>query len=244
MAKNTLSRWAAVAAALAVIVVLVSVIAGFGSRWGWWHFRTGFQLLRYGVYGSMALIPIALIAMARSRPGSGRGGFAVSIVSLLLAIALIGNALKLQRTARSVPPIHDITTNTENPPQFVAVAPLRATASNPVEYGGSEIAVQQKAAYPDIQTIHLDAPPAVAYQRALDAAERMGWAIVDADSTAGRIEATATTFWFGFKDDVVIRIESADSGSDIDVRSKSRVGRSDVGANAARIREYRRKLVS
>jgi uncharacterized protein (DUF1499 family) len=71
----------------------------------------------------------------------------------------------------------------------------------------------------------------------------MGWEIAEADAAAGRIEATDTTFWFGFKDDVVIRIRPAeDGGSIVDIRSKSRVGMSDVGANAARIRAFRDRL--
>ena len=70
----------------------------------------------------------------------------------------------------------------------------------------------------------------------------MGWQIVDANAREGRIEATATTFWFGFKDDVVVRIVPAPGGSRVDVRSVSRVGVSDVGANAKRVRDFLQKL--
>jgi len=122
------------------------------------------------------------------------------------------------------------------------VLPLRATAPNSAEYGGPEIAAQQRAAYPDIQPIVLPLAPTEAFQRALGAAREMGWEIVATDSAAGRIEATATTFWYGFKDDVVIRLTLTDGGTRVDVRSESRVGGSDIGTNARRIREYVKRL--
>jgi uncharacterized protein (DUF1499 family) len=140
--------------------------------------------------------------------------------------------------ANMVPRIHDITTDTENPPQFVALRAIREKSPNGPEYGGEKIAQQQKAGYPDIQPLMLSEAPAPAFERALAAARNMGWEIVAAVACEGRIEATATTRWLRFKDDVVIRITPAAAGSRIDVRSKSRLGRSDLGANAKRIRAY------
>jgi uncharacterized protein (DUF1499 family) len=90
--------------------------------------------------------------------------------------------------------------------------------------------------------LHLDAPPAQAFDRALAAARAMSWEIVASDPAQGRIEATATTFWFGFKDDIVVRIAAEGAGSRLDVRSLSRIGKSDVGANARRIRDYLAKV--
>jgi uncharacterized protein (DUF1499 family) len=148
------------------------------------------------------------------------------------------------RTAREVPPIHDISTDTDNPPLFVAILPLREDASNPVEYGGAEVAAQQRKAYPDVQPLVLPIRPAQAFEHVLAAARGLGWGIVSAEPAEGRIEATDTTLWYGFKDDIVVRITSADQGSRIDVRSLSRVGRSDLGTNAARIRRFLRKIQS
>src|SRR5437588_404451 len=105
-----------------------------------------------------------------------------------------------------------------------------------------QLAEQQRRAYPDIVPAVLAAGPEVAFARALDAARAMGWEIVDAQPKEGRIEATATTFWFGFKDDVVVRITPLSAGSRIDVRSKSRVGRGDTGTNAQRVRAYLKRL--
>ena len=134
--------------------------------------------------------------------------------------------------------------STENPPPFVAVLEQRKGASNPVEYGGPEIAAKQRAAYPDVRPVTLADPPARAYERALEAARGQGWEIVAAVPAEGRIEATDTTRWFGFKDDVVVRVKPEGTGSRVDVRSLSRVGRSDVGKNANRIRAYLRALGS
>ena len=138
--------------------------------------------------------------------------------------------------------IHDITTDTENPPQFVALRALRLTTFNGPEYAGVKVAALQKAAYPDIAPRIMVEPPARAFERALQAAREMGWQIVASVAEEGRIEATATTRWLRFKDDVVVRVTRDGGGSRIDVRSKSRMGRSDLGANAKRIREYFRKL--
>jgi uncharacterized protein (DUF1499 family) len=141
------------------------------------------------------------------------------------------------------PPIHDITTDMENPPAFVAVVPLReaSKAANPVAYNQDD-AKAQKQAYGDIAPVTTKLPAAEAFNRAAAAASAMGWTLVAQDPAAGRIEASDTTFWFGFTDDVVIRVADQDGGSRIDIRSLSRIGRSDVGANAKRIRAYEAKL--
>jgi hypothetical protein len=143
-----------------------------------------------------------------------------------------------KQQAQALPKIHDISTDLANPPAFVKILPLRANAPNSAVYGGAEIATAQKAGYPDIQPREVALPVEAAFASALTAAGAMGWEIVNVDAGQGLIEATATTFWFGFKDDVVIRVTPAAAGSRIDMRSVSRVGRSDVGANAARIRKY------
>jgi uncharacterized protein (DUF1499 family) len=225
---------------LALAGVLLLLGSGLGVRAGLWTFQTGFVLLRWSAYVGLAAAALCLVALAvpRLRRRAVRSLLAVLVASLAVAYV----PWQQQQRARSVPPIHDITTDTDNPPAFVAVLPLRAKAPNSAAYGGREIAEQQRKAYPDIQPLNLGVPPSVAFSRALDIAEAMGWKIVASDPASGRIEAVATTLWFGFSDDVVVRIASAGDGSRIDVRSVSRVGRSDVGTNAHRIREYLAKL--
>ena len=224
---------------LGALAFLLLLSAGPGTRLGLWDFRTGFQLLRWAAYLGIAAAGLGLVALLWRPAGS-------SLWRPLLAVALGALAAMVpwrwMRQASRVPPIHDITTDTERPPEFVAVLPLRANAPNPAAYEGEEVAAQQRAAYPDIAPLRLDAPPGEAFARALAAARESGWEIVAADSAAGRIEATATTAWFGFKDDIVVRVVPDRRGSRVDMRSVSRVGRSDVGANARRIREYLERL--
>jgi uncharacterized protein (DUF1499 family) len=228
--------WGRLATTLALCggvgAALLLVLAGPGTRWGWWHFRTGLGLLRYAAWLSIAAAVLAGVALALG-PMRGRAGLA-----LLVALACLAGPLLFSRQVKMVPMIHDITTDTDDPPVFVAIVARRAGAANPPEYDGPEVAAKQRAAYPDIKPLHLDDPPARAFERALAAARAMGWEIVAADTDAGRIEATDTTRWFGFKDDVVIRVRAEGQRSKIDVRSKSRVGRSDLGKNASRIRAY------
>jgi uncharacterized protein (DUF1499 family) len=187
------------------------------------------------VLGLVALV-LSLIGLARS----GHKGMAVA--GLILGLIAAGVPVKGIYTAMHSP-IHDVSTDTGNPPQFVAVLPLRtaAKAANSTDYD-AKTAQLQKETYPDIGPLHLDLPPSQALDRTLAAARGMGWEVVASDPTQGRIEATATTFWFGFKDDVVVRIAADGTGSRVDVRSLSRVGSSDVGANAQRIRAYLEKV--
>ncbi len=214
-------------------------LAGLGSRWGFWSFRTGFDLLRYGTYLAFATAALTLVGvvLAARRPGM-RGAAAIGVAVLVVGLAAAITPIRWRAQARTVPPIHDITTDTDDPPVFQAVLPLRGTESNPVDYAGDSIAVQQRAAYPDVVPAQLAVGPEVAFGRAHAVARDLGWTIVEADSAAGRIEASDRTTWFGFTDDVVIRVRPDPVGSRVDVRSVSRVGGSDVGANAARIRRF------
>ena len=225
---------------LAFFAALLLLVSGPGARLDLWEFRTGFGLLKWAAYIGLAASALALVMLLL--PRIRRRGAAGLVVALVLGLGVAFVPWSGKRQARSVPPIHDISTDTTRPPEFVAVLPLRADASNPAEYGGPEIAAAQLAGYPDLQTHHMNVAPAQAFERALEAARGLGWAIVAADPASGRIEATDTTFWFGFKDDVVIRIEPDAAGSRVDVRSVSRVGGSDVGANAARIRAFLKAL--
>ena len=147
-----------------------------------------------------------------------------------------------QRLAEGAPAINDITTDTENAPAFVAIVPLRAGSKYPPEYPGADFAQRQRQSFPDIAPAHLSAPPAEAFARARAVADAMGWNIVAVAPDEGRIEAPAETRWFGFTDDVVISVRPEGDGARVDIRSKSRIGRSDRGMNAWRVREFLRRL--
>ncbi len=243
--KTTRAWFPAVTWSAAAVLVGAALVlsAALGYRSGALQLIDSFSVLRWGARISAGAGAIALIAALWS---AFRRLHWQNVLAGLLAAALgfIGYNIPAQQQAiaRSVPPIHDITTDTADPPEFVAILPLRADAPNPPEYD-PEVAAQQQEGYPDLSSITLDVPPYAAFEQALAAAESMGWDMVVDDAINGRIEATDTTFWYGFKDDVVIRIRPDGSGSRIDVRSKSRVGGSDVGANAQRIREYTSRLL-
>jgi len=205
-----------------------------------WDYGTGFQLMRWAGFAGLAVAALALVMLLL--PRTRRAGLVALVVALALGLGTAFVPWNALRQARALPPIHDITTDTGRPPEFVAILPLRAAAPNPGTYGGPDVAQAQAGAYPDLRAHRMNAAPADAFKRALQAAREMGWEIVAEDAAAGRIEATDTTFWFGFRDDVVIRVEADGAGSRIDVRSVSRVGRGDVGANARRIRAFLRAL--
>jgi len=227
--------------ALVVIGAIAIALSGPGYRVGWWALPVAFGTLRWGTWIVIGITVIALVLAliaGFAKPGGTRAGLPEAVVAVVIGAVTITGPLMLMSRGKGVPPIHDITTDTADPPQFVAVAPLRAGAPNTMTYGGPDLAAQQKKAYPQIVPLELPVPPERAYEEALAAARDMGWTIVSADAAGRRIEATATTPFFGFKDDVVVRVGATDKGSRIDVRSLSRIGRSDLGANARRIESY------
>jgi uncharacterized protein (DUF1499 family) len=237
-----LSRLALLVVAACAIAVAIS---GPGYRLGWWPLPIAFGTLRWGAWiaiGATIFAAVVAVIAGVARPGGSRAGMAEAIVAIVFGVAVMIGPLVLTSRGKAVPPIHDISTDTNDPPQFVAVLPLRAGAANPAAYGGPEVAAQQKKAYPQIVPLELTDPPQRAFERALAAARDMGWIIVSAESGDGRIEATATTPFFGFRDDVVIRVAPTAKGSRIDVRSVSRIGRSDLGANARRVETYLDKV--
>jgi uncharacterized protein (DUF1499 family) len=229
---------AKVAFIVAALCGLAAVAAGLGTRYDIWNFRVGLSIFKWAAYGGVAAALLSLIGLLATVRLVFKRGFILALLGLAIGGALAIVSWQWMQLAKSVPAIHDITTDTGNPPRFVAILPLRKNASNPPDYGGSAIAAQQHKAYPDIRPLILGVPPEEAFDRALAVSRKMGWNVVDANKAAGRIEAVATTFWFGFRDDIVIRIEQSGVGSRIDIRSVSRVGISDVGTNAERIRKF------
>ena len=228
--------------ALALASVAMLLASGPGTRLGLWTWQTGFAWVKWGFYagagaGVCALVMVALLALPRFRARPW-----IPVLSLCLALGAIVPPLALLSQAKNVPRIHDISTDTDDPPAFVTLLPQRQAAPNGFAYGGAAIAAEQHRGYPGVKPLLLPTPPAQALRRALDAAHAMGWEVAAADASAGRIEATATSAWFGFKDDIVVRIRPDGTGSRVDVRSVSRVGLSDLGANARRIEEFLARL--
>jgi uncharacterized protein (DUF1499 family) len=226
--------------ALSLIGAALLLAGPLGSRVGLWSFIIGFLMLALSLL--LALVGASLSLVGGLKTGQWTMAGAGIVVGL--AVVAVPSAFILSAVGK--PPIHDITTDTTNPPQFVAIVPLRVGAANPPEYGGREVADQQRSAYPDIAPLVMRSSTTDAFDRVSAIVRDLGWEVVASDRTSGRIEATDTTFWFGFKDDVVVRIteDPSGQGSRIDVRSKSRVGVGDVGTNARRVRELLSRLRS
>jgi uncharacterized protein (DUF1499 family) len=236
-------NWAALLAlVLGLAAALMLAAAGPGTRFGWWHFRTGFQVMRWSAMLGIAAILAAVLALLLAR--RARSGVKTAILALLLGLVAFGLPWSLRRGAGKVPPIHDITTDWTNPPPITWSRALRDTTEgmNTWRYEGDSIAAQQRQAYPDIRPVMLPMTPDSAWGVAYATAREMGWEILEVRREEGVLEAAAVTPWFGFVDDVVVRVTPASGIARVDVRSKSRIGRSDVGANAHRIRAYTEKL--
>ncbi len=224
---------------LTAIGAILALAAGPGYRAG--IIGVGAGLLTY-VAASLAMLfatIAASVGLAMTK-GASQGVTWVAFFAALLVT--VNNVVWLNR-ARAAPPIHDITTDVNQPPEFVAILPLRSDAPNPADYAGGETAELQRDAYPDVETIVVLDSAGLVFDSALAVADELGWEIVDSNAQAGRIEAIDTTAYFGFKDDIVIRVGSEGPETRIDVRSKSRVGIGDVGTNANRIRHFRKRLL-
>lgn len=228
---------------LGLLALALLVASGPGTRAGLWDWPFGLRLYAWAAYTGLAAAGVGLVASLSAAVPRWRKGAWLGLVGLCAGVVAAAPPILLLEKAKSVPPIHDITTDPFDPPVFVSLLPVRKAAPNGADYGGTKVAAQQQKGYPDIKPVVLKDPPGEALQRAIDAARACGWEIVASDSAAGRIEATDTTAWFGFKDDIVVRVRPEPSGgSRVDVRSVSRVGGSDVGANAARIRRFLARL--
>ena len=203
----------------------------------------GPALLAVPLGGGLSLLAVILTAFifvgGRPMPAGRTPTLAAAGLAILTGVV----PLMLVVPGFGVPQIHDITTDPDDPPRFLAVMPLRGETANSLDYP-PETARAQREGYSDLSTVTMPGEPAALVERSREVAAELGWDIVDVDPDGGRLEASETTFWFGFIDDVVVRIRPAGGGSEIDVRSVSRVGVSDLGANAARIRRFINRLQS
>ncbi|MEX1063611.1 MAG: DUF1499 domain-containing protein [Balneolaceae bacterium] len=219
---------------LTVVNTASFILSGYGYQWGIWDLGTGMTLLRYGAYLAIGLLIIQTVLFFFPKE-SGAKAKTMVIIGFLLALGVSATAAYWFYKARISPPIHDITTDTQSPPEFVELVRLRENAPNPPEYAGEEFARAQREAYPDIQPLVVSASVQEVMDEIVSLIARRGWEIISINRQEGRIEATEKLAWFGFRDDVVLRITDTDEGTRIDMRSKSRIGRGDLGVNANRI---------
>jgi uncharacterized protein (DUF1499 family) len=233
---------ARVAAVVGILSLALIAIGAAGSLSEMLSPFVGFRIFGGGVLLGLAALLFGITGVLRTRPGSGRGGAQLAWTGLgigVLVLLIVG--VSAGRGLGS-PPIHDITTNTSDPPAFVAGKRLRAESANSTDWD-AQLAPMIREAYPDLESISVALPPDDAFVRAERIATSLGWVISESAPAEGRLEAYDESGIFHFIDDVVIRVRPAPGdGSIIDLRSNSRVGQGDVGANAARIRAFRDAL--
>ena len=221
---------------LSLVAAALLLVGPLGTRVGLWSFVIGFLMLAVSLLLALVGASLALVG------GMKTGQWLLAGVAIIVGLVVVAVPSAAIVSARGKPAIHDITTDPNTPPAFVSILPLRSGAANPPDYAGGDVTAEQQRAYPDIQPLVVRANAGETFDRALGAVRDLGWEVVASDRSAGRIEAVDTTFWFGFKDDVVIRVAPAEGGTRVDVRSKSRVGRGDLGTNARRVRELLKRL--
>jgi uncharacterized protein (DUF1499 family) len=265
--RLTIRKWVLrITLALAIISPLIFIFAGLGAKIGIWSWQFGLGVLTREVGPLVMMITlafgvIALLVAFLIKPRTRRG-LLIAALAIIIPVLGFANLKATQDKVASLPFIHDVTTDTQDPPTFGAVIMAeRAKVENvnTVEYAGKRAPTQAKdadgkpvmklvsalqtQAYPEVRTIVLNVTPDVAFTQAEKVAREMGWKIKEADAASGRIDATDTTFWYGFKDDVTIRLRTAEGdGTRVDIRSISRVGGSDIGANAARVEAFLENL--
>lgn len=231
--------------ALTQIALLLLVLAPLGWRAGWWNYSLSLlTLLPYAGYAAIAGGVVSLLALVFGplvfgRGALGRRGVILAAIGVVVAAGVAYVPWHWNSMRGVYPPINDITTDTVNPPSYsAAVMTSRAAEQSvPATYNPKTAAVQKKA-YPDIAPVILPLAPSAAFAKALDTANAQGWTIVDSDPATGLIEASQSSRWFHFTDDVVIRVAKDEDGSRVDIRSHSRHGRGDFGVNAKRVRAF------
>lgn len=241
-------RLSLLAALLAFGAVTAALLLAYGSGQEWWHFRVGLRSLRYCFYAAAAGGVLAVIAIFLRRRGGGRFGL-VNLLAIAVAAGFCLYLYNLYRTARSVPPIHDVTTNLDDYPRFYRLRVRDDNLANVPADGRSDLArlsprerwmVLHREAYSDLQTVRVPWTVAETVGSAVRLARERGWEVVTVDTAQGVVEAVDTSRFFRFKDNVIVRVRplSEGGGSMVDMRSISRVGVSDVGVNARRIRDF------
>ncbi|OEF26990.1 DUF1499 domain-containing protein [Vibrio rumoiensis] len=238
--KHRSSRFGSLVLIIAILAALSVAVMMFGAHLGLWDPIVGFGYIRnYMNPIAYMVVTLSAIGLAYQLSSSNGAGVVKSFVALLIGLGLLAPMLYgKMHPPKQYPPIHDITTDTVNPPQFITLDDHRPGAKNSLVYGGSKVAEQQHLAYSDIAPIYVSTPASEAFQQALNVGKSMGWEIVSQDFKKLRFEATARTPVFQFADDIVVVVTELKSTTRIDIRSVSRIGRGDRGVNANRIREF------
>lgn len=243
-------RYLILAVALVAFVPALAIgLAGPGARFGLWEYGDGFSMMRQAAWPAMIMAGVAFVAFLVAL-FKARGLAALALVAALSAGAAASVPIQMRALVNANPFIHDVTTDFENPPVIIAAADL--PRKNPPEYLGDSpaprseltVAESQRQAFPDIQPMVVDGDVDEVAAQALSALKSMGLEILAENKTEDGIvlEAAHTSLWYGFVDDFIVRLTPVEGGTRVDVRSKSRVGGSDLGANAKRVRDFLKRM--
>ena len=236
MADTRLPNMTTLALVTAIATVIILLMATMGFRMEWWGYSGSLTVLRVAVSVGVIAMLLAVIGIFKSWTGRGRPGLARGVIALLIVAPTLVTPLYWSYSKSTLPPIQDISTDLESPPEFWDSPTSRI-------YPGEAVAKQQREAFPDIQPLFLSSPMTPLFDQILTLVRERGWTLVAAERDEGRIEATVTTFWYGFKDDVVFRLTQLDAEVRVDMRSTSRFGSGgDGGSNAQRIRAFLAEL--
>lgn len=258
--RKLLIRLALIVSLLVPVYFAVAALGVKFGLWGW-KFGLGTLMVEWGprlLIGSLVLGAVALLAALTGRPRRGAGA---AVLALVIPAVGLAYGYHVRSRSADIPPIHDVVTNAEDPPQYSerVMSKRKAAGANPVhppttplgsieayqsssfeDQSSQTVAGLAKQAYPEVRTLVVRADPARLFEVLLQEARERGWQIHTNDPAGGHLEATAETFWFGFKDDVAVRVRPgrAPGTLQVDARSTSRVGLSDMGTNAARLSDY------
>lgn len=220
---------------LALTFLLALPLAVLTVRSGAWQQGLSLYALSSLAAALLLILALTLLLLPRFAPWRRDIG-ARAILTLpgtLLLLSIVGGG--------NYPRIHDISTDLDDPLIFTATETLRGPTANSLDTSAETISLQRQH-YADLQALSTPVPFEEAFDTAVKTATDLGWDIHLQDRNTGIIEAVASTAIMSFKDDVIIRIRTNANGSVVDMRSVSRVGQSDMGANAARIRSFQEAL--
>ena len=254
--------WLRISLILSLLIPVWFLVAALGAKFHIldWRIAFGVMVVGLGALLLLVLFVVGLVGLIMALAMKPRVGWRGALVATLIPFLGLAYAGVIISGARAIPPVHDISTDITDPPAFGAdviaaraalpggnavesmTQPISTLASyrampNPA-IAGESVGALGRRANPDLVSLPLTLAVGPATQAAATAAHGLGWQVARVDPEAGRVEATVESFWFGFKDDIVVRIRPAGAGSTLDIRSTSRVGVSDLGANAKRIRAF------
>ncbi|MDE0442161.1 MAG: DUF1499 domain-containing protein [Gammaproteobacteria bacterium] len=242
-AGETMMAQAAKSGMLAKFVLFVGLIAlaalpvgALGHRFGLLDLAIGSALVFSGIVLATIVLVLGVATLIFVYTRRRRADRMPALIGLAASVVVLVVTAPYY-VALSLPMTNDVTTDRDDPPVFEQVAAESAPGANLLDYTETEAQVQAEG-YPDLVGVRESGGADVSFGKAVDVARALGWDVVSENAGTGLIEATATTFWFGFQDDVAIRVRREDNETVVDLRSASRVGLHDLGANAERIRAF------